>query len=66
MRVEVNGDTHEVPAGTTVTALLTLLGVGGGPVAVERNRQIVPRATHGTTQLEDGDQLEVVQFVGGG
>lgn len=66
MRVEVNGDTHEMPAGTTIAALLTQLGVAGGPVAVERNKHIVPRADHGITELKDGDRLEVVQFVGGG
>lgn len=66
MRVEVNGERHEVEPGTTVLGLLRRLGIGGGPVAVERNREIVPRALHQTTSLRDGDQLEVVQFVGGG
>ena len=66
MRVEVNGEVHEIEAGATVTALLAHLGVSGGPVAVERNRDIVPRAQHSTTELCDGDKLEVVQFVGGG
>jgi thiamine biosynthesis protein ThiS len=66
MRVEVNGERHEVDSGTTVLGLLRQLGVASGPVAVERNREIVPRAHHETTALDDGDQLEVVQFVGGG
>jgi thiamine biosynthesis protein ThiS len=50
----------------TVAALIAHLGVDGGPVAVERNSQIVPRATHGETLLADGDVIEVVHFVGGG
>jgi thiamine biosynthesis protein ThiS len=35
-------------------------------VAVERNREILPKASYGSTALEDGDELEVVEFVGGG
>jgi sulfur carrier protein len=66
MQVEVNGERHDLEPGTTVLALLQRLGVAGGPVAVERNREIVPRALHSSTALHDGDELEVVQFVGGG
>lgn len=66
MQIEVNGELKTIPAGTTVGVLLTLLSTGDGPVAVERNEEIVPRAAHGTTELCDGDRVEVVQFVGGG
>ncbi|HKP56950.1 MAG TPA: sulfur carrier protein ThiS [Polyangiales bacterium] len=66
MQIEVNGEVRQVAPELTVSALLALLGVGDGPVAVERNRQIVPRAEHPNTQLADGDKLEVVHFVGGG
>lgn len=66
MRVEVNGGIHEVPEGTTIAGLLEQLGVSGGRVAVERNRQIVPRAQHEQMALAAGDVLEVVHFVGGG
>jgi sulfur carrier protein len=66
MRVQVNGESREVAAGSTVLALLASLGLEGRPVAVERNTEIVPRAQHADTVLADGDQLEVVQFVGGG
>jgi sulfur carrier protein len=66
MRIEVNGERREIPAGTTVAALLAELGIQTGPVAVERNKAIVPRAEHAVTTLREGDQLEVVQFVGGG
>lgn len=66
MRIEVNGQSREVTAGVTVAALLRELGIADGPVAVERNRAIVPRAQHAATTLSEGDQLEVVQFVGGG
>lgn len=63
--VTVNGEPRTVSAGTTVRELLDALGLEG-PVAVERNREIVPRAQHALTVLEEGDALEVVSFVGGG
>jgi sulfur carrier protein len=66
MQIEVNGEPREVLAGITVSALLSALGVADGPVAVERNREIIPRAEHALTRLNEGDQLEVVHFVGGG
>jgi len=66
VRLQVNGQPRELPDGITVLALLRHLQVGSGPVAVERNAEIVPRAEHATTVLRDGDEVEVVQFVGGG
>jgi sulfur carrier protein len=66
MRVRVNGEQRDVSEGTTVALLLRQLDVEPGPVAVERNREIVPRALHASTALHEGDELEVVQFVGGG
>ncbi len=64
--VVINGQPRTVPDGTSVAALIADLGLGGKPVAVERNREIVPRAQHGSTLLSAGDRLEVVTFVGGG
>ena len=66
MRIEVNGESREVAARSTVRDLLVVLGIEGQLVAVERNRDIVPRASHATTELVEGDRVEVVQFVGGG
>lgn len=66
MRVVVNGDTREIPAGVTVRGLCELLGLTDGPVAVERNGEVVPRATHTSVELAEGDVIEVVHFVGGG
>ena len=65
MRIEVNGEPRETRA-ATIAQLLVELGIDTGPVAVERNRLIVPRAEHAATALHEGDSLEVVQFVGGG
>ena len=66
MRIAVNGEARDVAAELTVSELLVALGIQAGPVAVERNREIVPRAEHATTTLREGDELEVVHFVGGG
>lgn len=66
VRVRVNGDAVEVPAGATVAALIERLQVATPRVAVERNREIVPRAQYASTELQEGDVLEVVEFVGGG
>jgi sulfur carrier protein len=66
IHVVVNGESHEIPAGTTVAELVVRLGLGGKPVAVERNREVVPRARHPETTLAEGDRVELVTFVGGG
>jgi sulfur carrier protein len=66
MRIQVNGEPREVADGATVRALIETLGLGSVPVAVERNRDLVPRAQHEATTLREGDELEVVHFVGGG
>jgi sulfur carrier protein len=55
-----------VAYGTTVATLIGELGLGDRRVAVERNREVVPRAEHATTTLAAGDRVEVVTFVGGG
>jgi thiamine biosynthesis protein ThiS len=66
MHIEVNGHPREVPAKLSVAELLRELDIHVRHVAVERNREIVPRARHAETWLEEGDTLEVVTLVGGG
>lgn len=66
MRLVVNGEERQVAASTTVKQLLVSLGLGDTLVAVERNEEVVPRARHESTELEEGDRVEVVHFVGGG
>ncbi len=66
MQLVVNGQGTEVPDGLTVRGLLEHLGLTDGPVAVERNRAVVPRAEHPATLLNAGDSLELVHLVGGG
>jgi len=66
IEITVNGKARQVPTGTTVGALLTDLDVARQRVAVERNADIVPRATYDSVVLTPGDRLEIVAFVGGG
>ena len=66
MRFFVNGEEHEAPAGSRLLAVLEELGVDVRRIAVERNREVVPRAEHGAVVVEEGDRFEIVQFVGGG
>lgn len=66
MEVCVNGKSVSVPAGSTLATLIQLLSLGGGKIAVELNRNIVPRSQYDALQLKEGDQLEIVQAIGGG
>jgi thiamine biosynthesis protein ThiS len=66
MKLTVNGKPVELPAGSTVAALLSQLAVEPAKVAIERNQDVVPRRTWGEAALADGDQIEIVTFVGGG
>lgn len=66
MQIILNGETREVADGISVEALVLTLADDPRGVAIERNLEIVPKAEHGSTILQDGDRLEVVQFVGGG
>lgn len=66
MELVVNGEPRTLDNGTTVAQLLTLLGIAPERVVVELNLTILKRVQHGSTVLQDGDRVEVVQFVGGG
>ena len=62
----VNGQPRQVPAGTTVSALLAGLQPRPQLCAVEVDGRIVPKSAHATTELRDGQSVEIVTFVGGG
>ncbi len=66
MHVRVNDETRALPDGATVADLVASLGLGPRRIAVELNREVVPRATYADTVLHDGDVVEVIHFVGGG
>jgi thiamine biosynthesis protein ThiS len=66
MKVSINGEGRSLESALTLSALVDSLGIKPDRVAVELNREIVPREQWPTTQLAEEDQLEIVHFVGGG
>ena len=66
MQIFLNGESQQIDEGTSIEALVLSLADDPRGIAIERNLEIVPKAEHGNTLLQDGDRLEVVQFVGGG
>ncbi len=66
IEIHVNGRIRVLPEAAGLEALLAEMGLAGKRVAVEINREIVPRAQHRDRALRDGDQVEIVQAIGGG
>ncbi len=66
MQVVINGKEDQIEPGTTVAALLGDLGTAPQTVAVEVNRELVTRRRFADTVLTEGDNIEIVSFVGGG
>jgi sulfur carrier protein len=66
MKVIVNGETRHFPDPCTVSTLLHALNLPEARMAVERNREVVPRSRYADTELAEGDRVELVRFVGGG
>jgi sulfur carrier protein len=64
--IRVNGEHRRVPGGISIAEMVNSLGLDPLRVAVERNLEIVPRSTLGEVCVEDGDDFEIVHFVGGG
>jgi thiamine biosynthesis protein ThiS len=66
MKLHINGEAREFDGSLSLAALIEHLGMKQDRVAVERNRDIVPREQWDATNLAEDDQLEIVHFVGGG
>lgn len=66
MEIYLNGEPRQVPEGISAAELLETLALAGGRVAVEVNREIVPRSTYTRHRLRAGDRVEVVRAIGGG
>jgi len=66
LSIRLNGEHRRVFEGLTIAALARELGLSPDRVAVERNLEIVPRSKLDEVLVEDGDELEIVTFVGGG
>ena len=66
MRLTINGESRDFDAISTLSDLVARLGMKPDRVAVELNRELIPRDRWQVTRLADGDKLEIVHFVGGG
>lgn len=66
IKILLNGEWRKVPGETLLVALIEDLRLDQDRVAVEYNRKLLKREKWGSTQLADGDQIEIVHFVGGG
>jgi sulfur carrier protein len=62
----LNGESYSIDADVPLTALLERLKMRRGRVAVEINREIVPKANYDATMVRVGDHVEIINFVGGG
>ena len=66
MKISLNGEPHELAGPLTLTALLAQLNIDPRRVAVEHNLTVVKRGNYDSTRVEDGDEIEIVNLVGGG
>ena len=66
MTFHLNGDPYELPGPASITDLLAHLAIDPRRVAVERNFVVIKRDLYSSTAIADGDQIEIVNFVGGG
>lgn len=66
MRLTINGEMRDLSGAATVAELLSSLDLDARKIAIELNREIVPRSAYDATGLNDGDKIEIVHFIGGG
>lgn len=66
MTIRLNGDAHELAGPLSISALLATLGIDARRVAVEHNLVVIKRHAYDSTTVNEGDEVEIVNFVGGG
>jgi sulfur carrier protein len=66
MEITLNGESKQIPTGTTAARLIELLDLTGRRLAVEVNEEIIPRSTFGGYTFRPGDKVEIVHAIGGG
>ncbi len=66
VKITLSGEEKDIPAGTSLSALTETLGLKKERIAAELNGEIIPKASYDSTILSEGDNLEIVNFVGGG
>jgi sulfur carrier protein len=66
MKIQLNGESRDIPEDSTAQKLVELLELKGKRLAMEINHEIVPRSLYVDTLLHEGDQIEIVHAIGGG
>jgi sulfur carrier protein len=66
VKIQINGESHELPGGSTAADAVRLVFPGDGGVAVALNDDVVPRSRWALTELAEGDRVEVLTAVQGG
>jgi thiazole synthase len=66
MNIKVNGQLRQFSSPLSITRLAEQLALNPTQVAIERNREIVPKSTYAQVQVNEGDEIEIVTFIGGG
>ncbi|MDQ1362695.1 MAG: sulfur carrier protein [Pseudomonadota bacterium] len=66
MNIVLNGEPRTLPGGTLLAQLIHELGLEGKRLAVEINREIIPRSLYAQTGVKDGDRIEILHAIGGG
>ena len=66
MKIKLNGEEHTVNEKTTISALLESFSLDKRKIAVEKNLEIVSRSKFDETFINDGDEIEIIHFIGGG
>jgi sulfur carrier protein len=66
MQIVINGQSRELPKGATAADVIELLGLHGKRLAMEINEEILPRSQYPDHTLREGDQVEIVNAIGGG
>lgn len=66
MQIILNGELKNLQDGLNIAALVRELAIDTRQVAVEKNREIIPKSLYRTTGILDGDEVEIVSFIGGG
>ncbi len=66
MKIRLNGQPKEIPAGTDLLGLLALQAVASELVAIELNEQMIPRARREGVALNEGDTVELLKMIAGG
>ena len=66
MQIQLNGEPKTLEKSTTIAEMVTELALDSRKIAIERNREIVPKSAYATTSLSPADEIEIVAFIGGG